>query len=47
MIGPDEDYEDEGMEISPELFDNDFDAIGFDPEEIEDGDDDMAEFFDY
>lgn len=47
MTTPFDDYEDDGIDINSDFFENDFDDIDFDPIEIEDGDDDMAELLGY
>jgi len=42
-----DDYVDNGMEFNSELLDKDFDEVAFDPQDIDDSDDDAADFVDY
>lgn len=55
MIGPnniefddlDDFYDEQGTEIFEELFEKDFDEVGFDPEYEDDSDEDAAKMYDY
>ena len=40
-------YGDDTINIHEEVFDKDFDEVGFDPIEEDDSDDDAAELYDY
>ena len=41
------DYVDDSIEIHGETFDTDFDDVGFEPEVVDDSDNDAADMFDY
>jgi hypothetical protein len=43
----DNEYVDDIVSIHGETFDTDFDEVGFEPEVIDDSDDDAANMFDY
>ena len=38
-------YADDGLDIHAEVFDKDFDEVGWDPEVVDDSDKDMEELF--
>lgn len=40
-------YENDELNISSDAFNQDFDEIGFEPVEVDDTDDEAAEFFGY
>lgn len=41
------DYTEDSIELTGEVFDTDYDEVGFEPIEVDDSDEDMAEKLDY
>lgn len=41
------DYDPDGVEINSELYNTDYDEVGFEPEQVSDEDNEMADKFGY